>query len=94
MMSILFRGAAVLAIAGAVACSRSAETAEQAGAPASLVEQETVGDSATAETAAQGQGETTNALPPTASLLPLALSVAAASLVSALVVRRVRRRVP
>jgi hypothetical protein len=91
MMGMLFRVAAVVAIAGAVACDRPAETVEQTAAPAMRGEPGSIEESSAAGTTPPQQGETPDGLPETAGALPLALSIAAAALGGALIMRLRRR---
>jgi hypothetical protein len=92
MMNLLLRGIAVLAMAAAVNCNRSADQADPIEASASLAGPESVGNSAaTAEAEPPNATEMTETLPSTASVLPLVLSVAVASLGGALIARCVRR---
>ena len=94
MMNILLRAALVLALTAAVGCDRSPDTDEQANGPAAtLADSDTIDETSVSAATAGQEGDSVEELPPTASPLPLALSIACASLGGAFVVRIVRRRV-
>lgn len=93
MMNILLHAAVLVALTAAVACDRSPNTDGQANAPAALADSDTIDEPAVPAATAGPEGESVEELPPTAGPLPLALSIAFASLGAAIVVRVVRRRV-
>ena len=95
MMNILLHAAVLVALTAAVACDRSPNTDGdgQANAPVALADSDTIDEPAVPAATAGPEGESVEELPPTAGPLPLALSVAFASLGAVIVVRVVRRRV-
>ena len=93
MMNILLHAAVLVALTAAVACDRSPNTDGQANAPVAFADSDTIDEPAMPAATAGAEGESVEELPPTAGPLPLALSVAFASLGAVIVVRVVRRRV-
>ena len=87
-MITLFRTALLLAVTGTAACN-SGGTVEQAGAPTTFAEEQSLDDS---ESTAARQVEAPDTLPPTATTLPVLLSIATVALGGALLLSLVQRR--